>query len=66
MQLPSNSVDGLIEALYPEIEVPGKPDEYFLERTILSAKNEAFDDLNQAILDKFPGEETVLHSADKV
>ncbi|TFK77958.1 hypothetical protein K466DRAFT_440633, partial [Polyporus arcularius HHB13444] len=59
-------VDCLIEALYPGIKQPGKPDEYFLERTILSATNDAVDDLNQAILDKFPGEETVLHSADKV
>ena len=66
MALPFNSVDNLIAALYPDIGVPDKPDQYFLERTILSAKNDAVDDLNQAILNLFPGEEQVLHSADKV
>lgn len=66
MALPSNSVDSLISELYPDIAVPNKPDQYFLERTILSAKNDAVDDLNQSILDMFPGEEHIMQSADKV
>ncbi|KAI0758704.1 hypothetical protein C8Q74DRAFT_1174310, partial [Fomes fomentarius] len=66
MALPSNAVENLISALYPDIEIPNKPDQYFLEQTILSAKNDAVDDLNQAILDLFPREEQILQSADKV
>ncbi|TFK83718.1 hypothetical protein K466DRAFT_456667, partial [Polyporus arcularius HHB13444] len=66
MALPSNSVDTLISELYPDIGTPNKPDQYFLERTILSPKNDAVDDLNQNILDMFPGEEHVMQSADKV
>ncbi len=46
--------------------MPDKPDQYFLEWNILSAKNDAVDDLNQVILDLFPGEEKILQSADKV
>ncbi|OBZ78054.1 hypothetical protein A0H81_02325 [Grifola frondosa] len=43
-----------------------KPDQYFLERTILSSKNDAVDGINHAILEKFPGEKVVLMAADKV
>jgi hypothetical protein len=37
-----------------------------LERTILSARNDDVDELNKALLEKFPGEKTVFHSADSV
>ena len=66
MALPSNTVSDLISEMYPAISEPGKADQYFLERTILSAKNDAVDDLNQEILNQFPGEEQILQSADKV
>ena len=66
MALETKSVNGLIVELYPNIQAPDKPDQYFLERTILSPKNDAVDELNQAILTQFPGEETIMHSADKV
>jgi ATP-dependent exoDNAse (exonuclease V) alpha subunit len=61
-----NRVDDLIDAIYPEIDAEHKPDQYFLERTILSCKNDDVDDLNQTILAKFPGNERVLMSADSV
>jgi hypothetical protein len=41
-------------------------DKYFLERTILSARNDDVDDLDQKLLDKFLGEQTIFHSADSV
>jgi hypothetical protein len=65
MRLPQNSVNDLINAIYPGITQGNNPGEYFLQRTILSPKNNAVDDLNQSILDQFPGGETVLTSFDK-
>jgi hypothetical protein len=66
MRLPENTVEGLIHAIYPDIAHGPKPDAFFLERTILSSKNDTVDLLNQMILDRFPGEQSVLISADKV
>jgi hypothetical protein len=66
MRLPQNNVDSLVDAIYPDIDQPGREDKFFLERTILSATNDKVDHLNHVILDTFPGEETVLMSADKV
>ncbi|EPT05484.1 hypothetical protein FOMPIDRAFT_1083319, partial [Fomitopsis schrenkii] len=66
MSLAHNTVAGLVNAVYLGITNGVKPDQYFLDRTILSPKNDAVDDLNHYILDKFPGEKVVLTSADKV
>ena len=66
MRLTDNSVNGLIDALYPGLAQGNHPDDYFLHRTILSPKNDAVDEINQSILDRFPGEQTVLTSVDKV
>jgi hypothetical protein len=66
MRLQDNAVNGLIDALYPGITEPNHPDDYFLNRTILSPKNDVVDDINQSILNRFPGEQTVLTSIDKV
>jgi hypothetical protein len=66
MCLPQNTVEGLIHAIYPDIAQGPKPDAFFLEHTILSSKNDTVDHLNQMILNTFPGELTVLISADKV
>jgi len=60
------TIHTLIEALYPGIQAANKPDNYYLDRTILSCKNDDVDDLNKEILGKFPGEEKVYHSADSV
>ena len=61
-----DSVDSLIDAIYPGITQGGKPDKYFAECTLLSCKNDNIDDLNEDILAKFPGEEKILMSADSV
>ncbi|KAI0658857.1 hypothetical protein C8Q70DRAFT_890345, partial [Cubamyces menziesii] len=42
------------------------PPEYFLHRMILSPRNEDVDEINQAVLDRMPGEEHVLYSIDRV
>jgi ATP-dependent exoDNAse (exonuclease V) alpha subunit len=67
--LPSNTVRSLIDTIYPGIStIPADHDQdrYFLERTILSARNDDVDELNQMLLDKVAGEEVVYHSADSV
>lgn len=65
MRVPGNSVEGLIDAIYPGIAQGDKQDDYFLNRTILSCKNDTVDDLNETILDMFPGEKTEVMSSDK-
>ena len=60
------TVDDLITAIYPEINVPGKGHQYFLDRAILSCRNSDVFDLNAAILAVFPGDETNTNSADSV
>jgi hypothetical protein len=66
IRMPDNSVQSLSDAIYPGIADGNKEDDYFLQCTILSPKNDAVDDLNQFILDKVPGQETVLMSTDKI
>ncbi|KAI0062635.1 hypothetical protein BV25DRAFT_1789848, partial [Artomyces pyxidatus] len=66
MSLSVNTQDSLIAALYLDIAEGNKSDQYFLDRTILCSKNDAAADLNQAILDKFPGQEHTHMSVDKV
>ena len=66
MVLQDNHVDHLVDFVYPGISEGVKPDGYFWDRTILSPRNDAVDDLNYKILTKFPGDLTVLHSKDKV
>ena len=61
-----DTVDSLINAIYPDIAEGAKPDDYFKDRTLLSCKNDDVDDLNADILAKFPGEEKVLQSADSI
>jgi hypothetical protein len=61
-----NTPESLISAIYPAIEDPNHTDQYFLDRTILSGRNDDVDELNASILSKFPGQESILWSADKV
>jgi len=62
-----DSLDNLINALYPSIDIPGTgTDEYFLQRTILCARNNEVDEINSTVLDRFPGEKRTYLSADTV
>lgn len=54
MALSANFVNALMDVMYPDIKSP-QPNQYFMEHTILSAKNDV-DDINRAILNVFPGQ----------
>jgi ATP-dependent DNA helicase PIF1 len=66
MCLPQNDIQGLVDAIYPDINQGNRPDTFFLKCTILSSKNDTVNQIIQMVLDRFPGEETVVISADKV
>jgi hypothetical protein len=59
-----NSVDCLIDTIYPGISSPNLGLGYFSQRTILSSLNVDVDALNKLVLSKFPGRVHVYHSAD--
>ena len=58
--------DTLIHSIYPNIDEVIPPPSYFLDRIILTPRNTNVDDLNRAILQRFPGEETSFYSADSI
>jgi hypothetical protein len=59
-----NSVDCLIDTIYPGISTPNLPPEYFSQCTVLSCLNVDVDALNKSVLEKFPRQLHVFHSAD--
>ena len=61
-----DTVEDLISAIYPDITLLGRTNNYFLERSILCCKNDDVDDLNYELFKRFPGEERVYLSADSV
>ena len=63
---PENTVASLINTIYPGINQLPIPDAYFAERTILMSCNNDVDDINEEMLELFPGEERVFMSADSV
>lgn len=62
----NNTVESLIDSTYPGIGQGYKDDNYFLDRTVLSCKNDDVDDFNALILETFPGEKRVMMSSDSV
>lgn len=58
--------DHLIDFIFPGIHDAVPPPNYFLERTILAARNGDVDGLNDDILDRMPGERRTFFSADKI
>ncbi len=65
MCLANNSLSELIKYIYPNIQAGHFQDCFFLEQTILSGHNDDVDEINQQVLDMFPGQETVYWSTDK-
>ena len=62
-----NKLDSLVETTYPGIgDLPHPPDSYFSDRMLLTARNEDVHRINKDILEKFPGEARVFHSADSI
>ena len=66
MQASQNNLNGLIDDIYPDIQIPGKEDSYFMDRTILSARNDEVAHINKEVLSRFPGREMLFTSADEV
>jgi len=65
----NNTVESLIDEIYGNMEAAchhDLPDEFFSERAILSARNTDVHDLNDKILNFFPGELIEACSADTV
>jgi len=61
-----NTMESLISSIYPGIEQGNHPDQYFLDRTILSCTNNNVDGINSTLLTSLPGAEQVFNSADTV
>jgi len=65
-----NDMHLLIDALYGELLDPTRdhalPNDYFLDRTILSAKNVEVNEINSTVLASFTGETTIYTSVDSV
>jgi hypothetical protein len=59
-----NTVDSLIQTIYPGISAPHHSDSYYSERTILSSLNADVDSLNRTVLERFPGASHTFHSID--
>lgn len=66
MVTPQNTLDSLIDFIYPNIAEQPKPDSFFLDRTILTTTNDSVDDINTHLLNRFPGEEFTLLGFDTV
>ena len=66
MITPHNTLQSLIDVIYPNIAIQPKPDSFFLDRTILTAKNDAVDAINAYLLHLFPGEVVTLLGFDTV
>ena len=66
MCLADSSLSRLIRYIYPNITAGNFQDRFFLERTILSGCNDDVDEVNQQVLEIFPGQETVCWSTDKM
>jgi hypothetical protein len=64
MRVPDS--DTLIDNIYPNIDKVVPPPPYFLDRIILAPRNADVNDLNTAILRRFPGPDSVFYSADSV
>jgi hypothetical protein len=64
----TGTIDSLIDAIYTDVTTDHAPPppEYFLNRTILSARNTDVDEVNEHVLDRMPGESTVFLSADSI
>ena len=61
---PENSVDSLINSIYPDIHLPNHPNQYFSESIILSSLNKKVNELNETVLAKFPGPARLFPSID--
>ena len=66
MITPHNTLQSLINIIYPNIAIQLKPDSFFLDRTILTAKNDAVDAINAYLLYLLLGEIVTLLDFDTI
>ena len=66
MICPNNSIDSLIQEIYPGIQHGENEDQYFLDRSILACTNDIVMHLNSELLELFPGDKQMLLSANSV
>jgi len=59
-----NTVDSLIDTIYPGIHIPNHSNQYFSERIILSCMNKKVNELNETVLARFPGPTQLFPSID--
>jgi len=62
----ATNLDDFIDEVYPNISKITIDSHYAIERTILAAKNEDVDIINDKVLSKINGEEFVYYSADNI
>ncbi|KAJ3690083.1 hypothetical protein LUZ61_019247 [Rhynchospora tenuis] len=58
------SIDELIETVFPSLNENGHRIDYVASRAILSTKNEYINRLNEHMIETYPGEELIYHSID--
>ena len=61
-----NDEDTLINSIYPNLNGPPHPSQYFTDRIILAPRNSDVDELNNSILNCMPGEITTCYSVDLI
>ena len=62
----SANLDDFIDEVYPNISSFINDSNYAIERTILAAKNEDVDQINDKVLHKLNGNEVIYKSADSI
>jgi len=60
MITPHNTLQSLIDVIYPNIAIQPKPNSFFLDCTISTAKNDAVDAINAYLLYLLPEEVVTL------
>jgi ATP-dependent exoDNAse (exonuclease V) alpha subunit len=64
---PENTLESLIQEIYPGIgQLPLPGDHFFAERAILASRNAEVEEVNKLILERFPGDVKVFNSADSI
>ena len=63
---PENTVQSLINTIYPGVSATQQPDQYYADHTILCSQNDDVHELNKKILDSFSGDEKTYFSTDSI
>nr|KAJ0199963.1 hypothetical protein LSAT_V11C600309930 [Lactuca sativa] len=61
----ANSVDALIDAIFPSLQSNKADLEFIISRVILTSKNESVDEINDQMIKRFSGEKKVYYNYDE-